>query len=224
MTLSLGAAAAGWLGALAVLAIVRLSRVPFDSALALVLSVFFGLGLLLLTAIQKQPDASQAGLERFLFGQAATLLAEDVRAITILGAAALAVMMLFWKEFKLLCFDPTFAAGLGLPTVALDAAMMLLVVIAVVLGLQAVGVVLMSALVVAPAVAARQWTDRLGPMVALAALFGACSGVTGTVLADVLSRAGKTMPTGPTIVLAATALVAVSLLVKWGRSRWPRSS
>ncbi len=222
LTLSLGAAAAGWLGALCVLGIVRLSRVPFDGALALVLSVFFGAGLLLLTAIQKRADASQAGLERFLFGQAATLLPEDVRVIAGLGSVAVCCVALFWKEFKLLTFDSAYAAGIGLPVILLDAGLMLILVIAVVLGLQAVGVVLMSALVVAPAVAARQWTQRLGPMLLLAALIGAGCGVSGTFLGDWLSRPGKPVPTGPTIVLVATAMVAISLAATWGKSRWRR--
>lgn len=223
-TLSVGAAAAGWIGALCVLGIVRLSRLPWDSALALVLSVFFGAGLLLLTAIQKRSDASQAGLERFLFGQAATLLPEDVHFILGLGSAAALLVMLFWKEFKLLSFDPAYAAGIGLPVVAIDALLMLILVAAVVLGLQAVGVVLMSALVVAPAVAARQWTNRLGPMLLLAAVIGAASGVVGTLLGDALSRPGRPVPTGPTIVLVATGFVIASLTTAWGKSRWRRSS
>jgi manganese/zinc/iron transport system permease protein len=246
LTLSLGAAIAGWLGALAVLAIIRLSRVPFDSALALVLSVFFGLGLLLLTSLQKRADARQAGLERFLFGEAATLLAQDVTTIVILGSIVIGVLILGWKEFKLLAFDPGFAAGLGLPVVLLDAVLMLLLVVAIVLGLQAVGVVLMSALVVAPAVAARQWTHRLGWMVILAAIFGATSGVVGTIVGDALSKPGRpvptgpttnlvathpkpkaarsTVPTGPTITLVATAIVATSLAVRRGMEVWRRSS
>src|SRR5207248_664230 len=123
----------------------------------LVLSVFFGLGLLLLTSLQKRPDYQQAGLERYLYGQAATLLMDDVRVIVILGGIAVLLLAAFWKEFQVLAFDPGFAAGIGLPVKLLDAGLMLLLVIAVVLGLQAVGVVLMSALVVAPAVAARPW-------------------------------------------------------------------
>lgn len=223
-SLSIGAAVAGWLGALCVLAIVRLSRVPFDAALAMILSVFFGAGLMLLTAIQKRADASQAGLDRFLFGQAATLLPEDVKAIAWLGAGAALVGLAFWKEFKLLAFDPAYAAGLGLPVVALDACLMLILVTSIVIGLQAVGVVLMSALVVAPAVAARQWTQRLGAMVGLAAAIGAACGVIGTLLGDALSRPGKPVPTGPTIVLLATGIVAISLVMSWGRSRWRRPS
>jgi manganese/zinc/iron transport system permease protein len=190
------------------MAIVGQSRIKQDSALGLVLSVFFGLGLMLLTFIQKQPDASQAGLDKFLFGQAATLLERDVWVMAGLGAVALGTVLLFWKEFKLLSFDPDFGTSLGYPMRRLDIFLTMLLVIAIVVGLQTVGVVLMSAMVVAPAVAARQWTDRLGVMVALAAGFGALSGVAGALL----SNSAERLPTGPTVVLCVSALAVVSLL------------
>jgi manganese/zinc/iron transport system permease protein len=223
LVLAVGAALAGWAATLVVLAVVRHSRVPYDSALGMALSVFFGFGLVLLTWMQKRPDASQAGLDKYLFGQAATLLAEDVRTMAGLGAVAVAVLAAFWKEFKLLSFDPDFAASLGLPVRGLDILLTSLLVVAVVLGLQCVGVVLMSALVVAPAAAARQWTDRLGVMVLLSAAFGGVSGLVGTVLSDALSSPGKPMPTGPTIVLVATAVVLASLAWKGLRAvHWSR--
>src|SRR5690606_4344461 len=99
IVLVLGAALAGWLGTLIVMTIVRHSRLPSDSALGIVLSVFFGAGLVLLTYVQKLPDASQAGLDRFLFGQAATMLGRDVVVIASLGACALLAVIVFWKEF-----------------------------------------------------------------------------------------------------------------------------
>jgi manganese/zinc/iron transport system permease protein len=225
LVLVLGAALSGWAATLAVLAVVRHTRVPFDSALGTALSVFFGFGLVLLTALQKQPTASQAGLDKYLFGQAATLLAEDVRTMAALGAVAVAVLLALWKEFKLVSFDPDFAATLGLPVRTLDVLLTSLLVVAIVIGLQCVGVVLMSALVVAPGVAARQWTDRLGVMVLLAAAFGGLSGLAGTVLSDALSAPGRPVPTGPTIVLVATVVVLASLAVKLARDRWaPRQA
>lgn len=207
LVLVLGAALAGWLGTLVVMTVVRHSRLPEDSALGIVLSVFFGAGLVLLTWVQRFPDASQAGLDRFLFGQAATMLARDVVIISSLGAIALGAVFLFWKEFKLLSFDPDFGASLGLPMRTIDILLTTFLVIAIVIGLQTVGVVLMSALVIAPAAAARQWTNSLGVMVLLAAFFGAVSGVTGAVI----SSAAVGVPTGPTIVLAATTLVLFSM-------------
>ncbi len=207
LVLVLGAAIAGWIGTLVVMTVTSRSRVTEDSSLGIVLSVFFGFGLVLLTMVQRMPDAGQAGLDRFLFGQAATLLARDVWIIAVLGGLALAVTALAWKEFKLLSFDPDFGSSLGLRMRAIDVLLTSVLVIAIVIGLQTVGVVLMSAMVVAPAAAARQWTDRLGTMVLIAGAFGALAGVSGAVISSTVSR----VPTGPTIVLCLTAIVIVSL-------------
>jgi len=209
LVLLLGAAVAGWIGMLLVLWIVRNSRIKQDGALGLILSVFFGFGLVLLTWIQRIPTASQAGLDKFLFGQAATLLKRDIQTISVLGGTALVLLMIFWKEFKILSFDPEFGATLGFPARSLDILLTTLLVVAIVIGLQTVGVVLISAMVVAPAAAARQWTDRLGMMVALSALFGALAGVAGALVSGAAAR----LPTGPTIVLCLTVIVAVSLFL-----------
>jgi manganese/zinc/iron transport system permease protein len=209
LVLLLGAVIAGWLAALLMSTTVRHTRIKQDSALGLLLSVFFGFGLVLLTFVQRIPDAGQAGLNRYLFGQAATLLQQDIVTMAALGGLALAIMALFWKEFKLLSFDPAFGASLGFPMRVLDTLLTTLIVVAIVVGLQAVGVVLMSAMIVAPAAAARQWTNRLSVMVALSALFGALSGVSGALL----SSTGRGVATGPAIVLVASAIVLASLLL-----------
>ena len=206
LILVFGAAIAGWVGTLLILSIVKLTRIKYDSALGLVLSTFFGFGLVLHTLIQRNGNANQAGLDTFLFGQAASLLERDVLTMGILGGIALLIMSLFWKELKLLVFDEGFATSIGLPVRALDILLTSLLTVAIVLGLQAVGAVLMSAMLVAPAVAARQWTNRLGHMVLIAALFGAIAGVSGTLLSSSASR----LPTGPTIVLCATLFVGLS--------------
>ena len=207
LILVLGAALAGWLGTLLILSIVRLTRIKYDSALGIVLSTFFGFGLVLHTLIQRTGNANQAGLDTFLFGQAATILESDVLTIGILGGVAIIIMLVFWKELKLLVFDEGFAASLGFPIRVLDILLTSLLVIAIVLGLQAVGAVLMSAMLVAPAVAARQWTNKLSLMMFLAACFGALAGVSGTIISSSASR----IPTGPTIVLCATVVVGLSI-------------
>ena len=186
-----------------IIGVVRYSRVKFDTALALGMSVFFGLGLVLLTYVQKIPNANQA----------AVLLKSDILVIAVTGAVLLALTLLFWKEFKLLSFDPEFARSLGLPTRSLDVLLSAMTVAAIIAGLQTVGVILMSAMLVAPAVAARQWTNRLGVMVGLAALFGAVSGVAGTLASSALPK----LPAGPAIVVAADVLVLISLAL--GRAR-----
>ena len=226
LVLTLGAAAAGWAATLVVMAVVRATRVKYDSALGLALSVFFGAGLVLLTFIQQRPDARQAGLDTYLFGQAAALLERDVVTMAALGALAVVTALALWKQFKLISFDPDFAGSLGLRVRAYDIVLTALLVVAIVIGLQTVGVVLMSAMVVAPAAAARQWTDRLGAMMALAALFGVVAGVGGAVV----SAQAERMPTGPTIVLWLSTLVVCSLLlaprrgILWRRLRERRRS
>ncbi len=208
LVLMTGAAVTGVAGVLLVLAVVNNTRLKQDAALGIVLSVFFGFGLMLLSFLQQNPDARQAGLNHFLFGQAATLLARDVWVMALFGGGALTLTLLCWKEFKLLSFDRDFGATLGFPMQRLEVLITLLLVVAIVIGLQAVGVVLMSAMIVAPAAAARQWTDRLGVMVALSAFFGAVAGVVGTVL----STLGSGLATGPVIVLCISAIAVFSLL------------
>lgn len=207
LVLIVGAAIAGWVGTLLVMTIVSTTRVPEDSALGIVLSVFFGFGLVLLTFVQQEPDAAQAGLDRFLFGQAATLVESDVAVLAGLGTIALAAVWLLWKEFKLLSFDRDFGASLGFSMRRIDLLLTTFLVLAIVIGLQTVGVVLMSAMVVAPAAAARQWTDSLRTMVLVSALFGALAGLTGALA----SAVAQNVPTGPSVVLAATTLVLFSI-------------
>lgn len=206
--LLIGALITGWLATLAILLIIRYTRLKEDSALGIVLSVFFGVGIVLLTFTQRLSDARQAGLDRFLFGQAAALLQEEVLLMAIVGSLALATLALFWKEFKLISFDPDYAASLGLPVRLLEVLLTTQLVIAVVIGLQAVGVILMSAMVVAPAAAARQWTDRLWLMTSLAAFFGAISGIGGAMISA--TRPG--LSTGPVIVLLISFITLLSLL------------
>ncbi len=219
--LVLGAAVAGWLGTLLVMAVIRHSRIPEDSALGILLSVFFGVGLVLLTFLQRGPTAAQAGLDTFLFGQAATLLVQDVILVLSVGTVALLLLALSWKEVKLLSFDREFGRVQGIEMGRVDVLLTSLLVVAIVLGLQTVGVVLMSALVVAPAAAARQWTDSLGRMVVLAGALGAGAGVGGAWV----STLGDGIPTGPAIVLLASTVVAVSILaaprrgILWDRIR-----
>ena len=207
LVLLLGAALAGWVGTLILLLIVRQTRLSEDAALGIVLSTLFGLGIMLLTYLAKRNDANQAGLDSYLFGQAAALVERSVLTFALLGGVTLALVALFYKEFKLLTFDPDFAASLGFGTNRLAVLLTSLIVVAVVIGLQTVGVVLMAAMLIGPAAAARQWTNRLGVMIGLAALIGAASGVIGAVL----SFQQDDLPTGPTIILTLTLFVALSL-------------
>jgi manganese/zinc/iron transport system permease protein len=209
LMLMAGAAFTGWIGTLIIFKLVRDTRISEDTALGVVLSVFFGIGVVLLTYIQHSGDAGQSGLDRYLFGQAATLVQSNVVTMAVLGGIALFVVALLFKEFKLLSFDPDFAASIGFPVGRLSVLLTSLIVIAVVIGLQTVGVVLMAAMLIGPAAAARQWTNRLSLMLVISAIFGAMAGVAGAMISVTASR----VPTGPMVILCMTAIVVVSLLL-----------
>jgi manganese/zinc/iron transport system permease protein len=180
-----GGLATGLVGIFVMMAISRWSQVKAETALGIVLSVFFGFGILLLTRIQHTNNAGQSGLDRFIFGQAATILPGDLVVMGVIAAIALSVVLILFKELKILSFDPEFAAAQGLRPGVTSTVLAALTVGVVMMGLQTVGVVLMVSLLIAPAVAARQWTRSLWSMIALSAVFGMLSGVLGAVLAIV---------------------------------------
>lgn len=205
-----GASLTAMLAANCVAAITRHVRLKEDAAQAIALTIFFGCGVVMLSHIQHSGAGSQSGLDKFLFGQTASLVASDVRTMAGVAAVLCVLAFLLFKELKLLCFDAEFGAGLGMPMRVLDTVLLLMIVAAVVIGLQAVGVVLISALLITPAAAARFWTDKLTVMVLLSAVIGGCSGMLGTVLSSHEKAQG--LPTGPMIVLAATTLFVISVL------------
>lgn len=206
--LLLGALISGLIGTFWIRGIIKKTHLKSDTALGLILSLFFGFGMLLLTFIQKQPNANQAGLDKYLFGQAATLLEADVWLMAFVTAICVVVLLLFWKEFKILLFDADYTKTLGFNTKTIDVLITSFIVLAIVLGLQTVGVVLMSAMLLAPAAAARQWTNSLATMVGLSAVFGAFSGVFGTAI----SASQNNLSTGPVIVIIASVFVFISFI------------
>lgn len=205
--LLVGAGIAGWLGVLFIRAVTDTTRLKQDTAMGIVLAAWFAIGIAIITAIQNRPDAAQAGLDSFIFGQAAAMVESDIVLISTVGGLAVLVVLLFWKQFKLVTFDYEFARANGVPVRLWSSVLSLLVVVAVVLGLQLAGVVLMVGMLIAPAVAARQWTDKLSSMVVLSAIFGAAGGALGAMLSAVTAD----IPTGPTIIVVIMALVLVSL-------------
>ena len=211
--LLLGALISGLIGTFWIRGIITKTHLKSDTALGLILSLFFGFGMLLLTFIQKQPNANQAGLDKYLFGQAATLVEYDVWMMTVVTGICLVILLLFWKEFKILLFDADYTKTLGFNTKTIDILITSFIVLAIVLGLQTVGVVLMSAMLLAPAAAARQWTNSLATMVFLSALFGAFSGVFGTAI----SASQNNLSTGPVIVIVAALFVIISFIFSPGR-------
>jgi manganese/zinc/iron transport system permease protein len=203
-----GAVVTGLLGVLCALAVTRLTRLKEDAALAIVLSIFYGLGAALLTVIQGLPGGSQAGLQDFIFGKVAGMSARDVWLIAGAALVALVVCGLLFKELTVLCFDDDFAATSGWPVGPLDVLLMGLVVGVTVTGLQSVGLVLVVAILIIPPAAARFWTDRLGLMTAVSATLGGA----GALFGSVASAAVPKLAPGAMIVVTQAALFLLSLL------------
>ncbi|MDQ0231114.1 metal ABC transporter permease [Metabacillus malikii] len=204
----IGAAIAALLSSFIIQFIIHHSRIKEDSALGIIISVFFGFGIVLLTYIQHNGAGSQSGLDDFIFGQAASMVAEDVRLIMIIAIVLLVVTALFYKEFKLLTFDPQFAKGIGLPSKFLNGLLLMLIVSSVVIGLQTVGVVLMAAMLITPAISARYWTNKLSNMIVISGAIGGLSGALGTLLSTISNG----MATGPLIIVASTVMFLISLV------------
>ncbi len=211
--LIIGAFITGWLSLFIIDAISGRSKIKEDTAIGLILSVFFGIGILILTVIQKSGAATQTGLDSFLFGKAASLVGQD---LIVFGIVALLLFLSVWllfKEFSLLSFDEAFAQTIGLPVRSIELVLTTLTVMAVVIGIQAVGVVLMAAMLITPAAAARFWTDKIKVMIALAAIFGSLSGLIGAYI----SYAAPSMPTGPWIVVVISTIAFISFFMAPGK-------
>jgi manganese/zinc/iron transport system permease protein len=209
-----GALVSGILGIAIISALGRWTRVKSDTAIGTVLTVFFGLGIVLLKIIQNMEGVgSKAGLNSYIFGKTAGMTRSDVYVILCASLMCLALILLLYKEFQLVSFDTDFARSLGWPVYGIDLLLMSLVAAAVVIGLPNVGVVLVSALLIMPGAAARFWTDHLRTLLVLAGVFGFFTGFVGTAL----SAAFNQLPAGPIIVLAGTAIFLASML--FGRRR-----
>jgi len=206
--LMLGATVTGVIGVLCVQAITRWSRLTQDAAIGIVLSVFFGAGVVVLSMVQGMSAGNQGGLKSFIYGQTAAMRAEDAAVMAGIALAAAVVALLLLKEFAVVSFDEGFARATGWPVSAIDLLGMALIVVVTVAGLQAVGLLLIVAMLIVPPASARFWTDRVGRLVAQSALIGAVSGVLGAAVSAVFP--GK--PAGAVIVLVAGALFAISLL------------
>lgn len=210
----LGGAFVAAVAALGVLVLIRrLTRTRDDAATALVLGVAFGVGIALLSGLSARGIPGAGGLEQFLMGHTAALTVDDAKSLAVASLAAVLCAGLAVKEATLVAFDPAFAAASGWPVTLIDYCLVGLVALMVVVGLPAAGAVLVTALVVIPPVTARQWTDRVPMMLVLAGCIGLAAAIGGVAL----SAAVPKLPTGPTIVLVAASLFAVSFLAAPGR-------
>lgn len=212
--LIVGAVVVGTAAVLFANGVARTSKVRIDTAMAVALTVFFGGGMLLMRIISDGDFPGKGGIQDYLFGNASVITRGDLATSITIGGLALLLMVVFWKEFALRMFDPDHAAVLGFGGRRIDLMMFTTIVIATVIGVKAVGLVLMVAFVVSPPAAARQWTRTLPTMVALSALFGAVGSGVGAYLSIALGG----VPTGPLIVLILFAIFVVSILFSPRRS------
>lgn len=208
-----GAFFTGWLSLWCIEQITSRTRIKEDTAIGLILSVFFGIGILMLTAIQKSGNAAQSGLDQFIFGKAAALVGQDLFVFSLVAFVLLISVIALFKEFALLCFDKDYARAIGLPVNKLRITLTGLIVLAVVAGIQAVGVILMAAMLITPAAAARFWTNNIRTMIILASVFGAFSGLAGAYI----SWVAPSMPTGPWIVVVISLLAFISFFLAPGK-------
>ncbi|MEX2381150.1 MAG: iron chelate uptake ABC transporter family permease subunit [Opitutales bacterium] len=208
LAIFIGATIAGLFGTVVVTWIRQTTAIKEDSALGMVLAGFYGVGILLISMIQRMETSAKSGLDQFLFGQAAALGREDVILMGVVTGLAIVMILLFYKELVITSFDFGFARALGLPAQWFHHLIMLLLAFAVVVSLQAVGVVLVSAMLITPAASAYLLTDRMHRMLFIAAGFGMFAGMIGCFL----SFLGTNLPTGPFMVLAASLLFLTAFL------------
>lgn len=216
----LGAFCTALLGIAVIQYMVKRLKVRADSALCFVLSLFFGAGIALASEVQFSHSALYQQIQVYLYGQTATMTDSHVMIYGLLALIIAAVIALLYKEIELILFDEEYAASLGFNTRPIELLLFTLTVSAIVVGIRSVGVVLMSAMLIAPAAAARQYTNKLYKMLVLAALFGMASGYLGNYLSGELTSyfsslqtGGRlSIPTGPMIVVVAASICLLSLL------------
>ncbi|MDQ8202333.1 metal ABC transporter permease [Pelagicoccus sp. SDUM812003] len=223
----IGATVAGVLGTVLVNLIKRTTHIKEDSSLGMVLAGFYGVGIVLMNRIQKLPTGTQSGVDKFLFGQAAALTEQEIWMMGGVAVAALLLVLGFYRQFLIGSFDIGFARSLGLPAGLFHYALMVLLAFTVVVSLQAVGAVLVSAMLVIPAAAAYLLTDRMHRMLILASAFGVFAGLLGAFF----SFLGNSLPTGPLMVLAASSVFAIcfafsprhGVISRWRKHRTRRT-
>ena len=207
--LLVGASMTGVLGVICVQLILHHTRLREDAAIGIVLSVFFGAGIVGLSYIQANAPGDSGGLNHFIYGQAATMRVGDVVLMGSIALVAIMATLLFMKEFAIVCFNDAFARVDGWPVGLIDLFMMALVVLVTVAGLQAVGLILVVSMLIIPPVAARFWTDRLSVLVLISGIIGAASGYLGAMVSALFPR----KPAGAVIVLTAGCIFVLSMFL-----------
>jgi manganese/zinc/iron transport system permease protein len=213
-----GAGLSGWLSVLFIEWIKRETRIKADAAMAISLTFFFGIGVLLMVRLQQMEIGNQAGLDHYLFGKAAAMTREDGRMFFITGLTVLAIMMAHHRHIKLVCFNRDYAESLGVPVKKIDIYLSFMTILVIATGIKAAGIILMAALVIAPAATASFWTNKYGLFLFIAVAVGAIGGVSGVTASYFISG----MPTGPWIIVFLFSFSLISMLIAPRKGYFPR--
>ena len=211
LILMLGAIVAGIVAFLLIQIISEGSKIEADTAMAVILSAMFGMGMVLKSYIQgnqKIQGASQSGLASYIFGQAAYILREDVYIILTVSIISLALFILFYKEIKVYVFDMVYAYTIGINSRLTSLLIMIITMILIAAGLKAVGAILISSMLITPAVTGLQWSNSYEKVLVIAAVTGAVSAFLGTFI----SSGVKGFSTGPSIILIMSVIALFSVL------------
>ena len=209
--LTLGAVASGATAFMLIQVIKENSKLKLDAILAVVLSSFFGVGMVLKSHIQgnsNYKDAAQSGLSSYIFGQAAYIMKDDVKLIVYIGVPTLVLLVLFYKEIKLFLFDEIYAKAIGIRTFLLYGIILVMTMGIIAAGLKLVGAILISSLLIIPAITALQWSEKFSRVLIIAGIVGGVSALIGTYI----STAFNGMSTGATIILIMGSFAIISLV------------
>ncbi|WP_342388371.1 metal ABC transporter permease [Salinicoccus bachuensis] len=207
--LALGALMLGIIAFFIIQLITEQSKITLDSALALVLSSFFGLGMALMSFVQGNPDFDGTqGLSDYIFGQAAYMLRSDVYLIIAASISSLLIFSLFYQQIKIYIFDPIYSRSIGISNPLMNFMILAITITLIAVGLKAVGAILIVNLLIAPAVIGQLWSNRFFHVLLIAGTTGAAAAFIGTYI----STAGDDIATGPAIILVLSAFVILSLI------------
>ncbi len=210
--LLLGAIFSGSIAFILIQVLRKSSKLDLDAILAVILSSFFGLGMVLKSHIQGNPNykgASQSGIQNYIFGQAAYIMSKDIKLILAVAIPSLIMLFLFYKEIKLFIFDEVYSQTIGLNTGLINGIILVMTMSLIAAGLKIVGAILISSLLIIPAITALQWSDKFSVVLLIAGFTGGISAIVGTYISTVYNG----MSTGPTIILVMTIFAFFSILV-----------
>lgn len=209
--LTLGAIVAGAVAYQTILLFDTHSKIKLDASLAIVLTGFFGLGMVLKSYIQGHPaysHISQSGLKGYIFGAAAYITKSDVKNIIMVSIFVLLLFFIFYKELVISTFDKQYSKSVGIKVHLINLVMLIMMITLISLGLKSVGAILIASFLIFPCICANQHSKKLKSVLLIAAFVGAVSSIFGSYL----STAVKGFSTGPVIILCMGTITLLSMV------------